>query len=75
MINRAGREKLIGDDAVLAVKIEDMEPLDGTSDGQSTIVHQRLPAAYDGVLAEIAAEDITGLENDGFFLGGHWGSR
>ena len=34
MIDRASREKLIGDDAVLAVKIEDMEPLDGTSDGQ-----------------------------------------
>jgi hypothetical protein len=34
MINRAGRETLIGDDAVLAVKIEDMEPLVGTSDGQ-----------------------------------------
>jgi hypothetical protein len=34
MVNRAGREKLIGDDAVLAVEIEDMESLDGTSDGQ-----------------------------------------
>jgi hypothetical protein len=34
MVNRAGREKLIGDDAVLAVEIEDVEPLDGPADGQ-----------------------------------------
>jgi len=37
MIDRAGRQKLIGDDAVLAVEIEDMESLDGTSDGQSVM--------------------------------------
>ena len=34
MVDRAGREKLIGDDAVLAVEIEDMEALDGSSDSQ-----------------------------------------
>jgi hypothetical protein len=34
VINRARREKLIRDDAILAVEIEDMEALDGTSDGQ-----------------------------------------
>lgn len=34
MIDRAGRQKLIGDDAVLAVEIEDMESLDGASDGE-----------------------------------------
>ena len=33
MVDRAGREKLIGDDAVLAVEIEDVEALDRTSDG------------------------------------------
>jgi len=71
MIDCAGRQKLIGDDAVLAVEIEDMEPLDGTSDGQRAIVHQRLPAPDHRVLAEVTAEDIAGLENDGFFLGGH----
>ena len=65
----------IGDDAVLAVEIEDVEALDRTSDGQSTIVHQRLPTADDRVLAEVAAEDVAGLEDDGFFLGGHGGSR
>ncbi len=37
MIDCAGRQKLIGDDAVLAVEIEDMESLDGTSDGQSVM--------------------------------------
>ena len=73
MIDCAGRQKLIGDDAVLAVEIEDMESLDGTSDGQSAIVHQRLPAPDDRVLAKVTAEDIAGLENDGFFLGGHEG--
>lgn len=71
MIDCAGRQKLIGDYAVLAVEIEDMESLDGTSDSQSAIVHQRLPAADDRVLAEVAAEDVTGLEDDGFFLGSH----
>jgi hypothetical protein len=34
MVDRAGRQKLIGDDAVLAVEIEDMESLDGASDGE-----------------------------------------
>jgi hypothetical protein len=34
MVNRAGREKLIGDDAVLAVEIEDVEALYRTADGQ-----------------------------------------
>ena len=71
VVDRADRHERVRDDAVLAVKIEDMEPLDGTSDGQSTIVHQRLPAADDRVLTEVAAEDVTGLEDDGFFLGGH----
>jgi hypothetical protein len=37
MIDRAGRQKLISDDAVLAVEIEDMEALDGTSDSQSVM--------------------------------------
>ncbi len=32
MVNRAGREKLIGDDAVLAVEIEDVKTLDGPAD-------------------------------------------
>ena len=71
MIDCAGRQKLIGDDAVLAVEIEDMEPLDRATHGQSAIVHQRLPAADDRVLAEVTAEDIAGLEDEGFFLGGH----
>ena len=34
MINRAGRERLIGDDAVLAVKIEDMEAFDGPANAE-----------------------------------------
>ena len=34
MVDRAGREKLIGDDAVLAVEVEHVEPLDGAADGQ-----------------------------------------
>jgi hypothetical protein len=34
MVNRAGREKLIGDDAVFAVEIEDVEALYRTADGQ-----------------------------------------
>ena len=34
MVDRAGREKLIGDDAVLAVEVEDMEALDGPSDAE-----------------------------------------
>ena len=33
MIDRAGRHELIGDDAVLAVEIEDMEPLDRPTHG------------------------------------------
>ncbi len=73
MVDRAGREKLIGDDAILAVEVEDMEALDGPSDAESAVVHQRLPAADDRVLAEVAAEDVTGLEDDSFFLGGHGG--
>jgi hypothetical protein len=34
MVNRARREKLIGNDTVFAVEVEDVEPLDGTTDGQ-----------------------------------------
>ena len=34
MVDSAGREKLIGDDAVLAVEVEDMEALDGPSDAE-----------------------------------------
>ena len=34
MIDRADREQFIGDDAVLAVEVEDMKALDGTSDGK-----------------------------------------
>ena len=34
MVNRAGREKLIGDDAVLAVEVEDVEALDRSADGE-----------------------------------------
>ena len=34
MVDRAGREKLIGDDAVLAVEVEDVEPIDRAADGQ-----------------------------------------
>ena len=34
MVDRAGREKLIGDDAVLAVEIEDVETLDGATNGE-----------------------------------------
>ncbi len=75
MVDRAGREKLCGDDAVLAVEVEHVEALNGPSDAERAIVHQRLPAADDGVLAEITAEDVAGLEDDGFFLGGHEGSR
>ena len=75
MVDRAGREKLIGDDAVLAVEVEHVEALDGTADGQGTIVHQRLPTADHRVLAEVAAEDVAGFEDDGFFLGGHGGSH
>src|SRR3989338_10096447 len=71
MVDRAGREKLIGDEAVLAVEIEDVESLDRAADGQRAVVQKRLPAADDRVLAEVAAEDVTGLEDDGFFLGSH----
>ena len=35
MVDRAGREKLIGDDAVLAVEIEDVEALDRSADSES----------------------------------------
>ena len=34
MVDRAGRQELIGDDAVLAVEIEDMEPLDRATHGE-----------------------------------------
>ena len=34
VVNRAGREKLIGDDAVLAVEVEDVEPLDGAANAE-----------------------------------------
>ena len=34
MVDRAGREKLIGDDAVLAIEVEDVEPLDGATNGE-----------------------------------------
>jgi hypothetical protein len=34
MVDRAGREELIGDDAVLAVEVEDVEALDRAADGQ-----------------------------------------
>ena len=34
MVDRAGREKFIGDDAVLAVEVEDVEPLDGAANGE-----------------------------------------
>ena len=34
MINSAGREKLIGDDAVLTVEIEDVEAFDGATNGE-----------------------------------------
>jgi len=34
MVDRAGREKLIGDDAVLAVEIEDVEALDRSADSE-----------------------------------------
>ena len=73
MVDRAGREKLIGDDAVLAVEIEHVKSLDRAADGERAIVQQCLPAADDRVLAEIAAEDVAGLEDDGFFLGSHGG--
>jgi hypothetical protein len=33
MADRTGREKLIGDDAVLSIEIEDVEPLDWAADG------------------------------------------
>ena len=34
MVDRAGRKKLIGDDAVLAVEVEDVKALDGAADGE-----------------------------------------
>ena len=34
MVDRAGREKLIGDDAVLAVEVEHVEALDRTADSK-----------------------------------------
>ena len=34
MIDCAGREKLIGDDAVLAVEVEDVKALDRAADGE-----------------------------------------
>ncbi|VVS96876.1 conserved hypothetical protein [Roseovarius sp. EC-HK134] len=71
MIDCAGRQKLIGDDAVLAVEVEDMEALDGAANAERAIVHQRVPAADHRILAKVAAEDLAGLEDDGFFLGGH----
>ena len=37
MVDRAGREKLIGDDAVLAVEVEYVEALDRSADGQSVM--------------------------------------
>jgi len=37
MVNRAGREKLIGDDAVFAIEIEDVEALYRTADGQGVM--------------------------------------
>ena len=51
MVNRAGREKLIGDNAVLTVEVEHVEALDRSADGERAIVQQRLPAADDRVLA------------------------
>ena len=40
---------------------------------QSTVIPNSLPATKDGVLVQIAPEDLAGLEDDGFFLGGHGG--
>jgi hypothetical protein len=37
MVDRAGREKLIGDDAVLAVEVEDVESLDRAADGEGVM--------------------------------------
>jgi phenylpyruvate tautomerase PptA (4-oxalocrotonate tautomerase family) len=37
MVDRAGRKKLIGDDAVLAVEVEDVEPLDWAANGESVM--------------------------------------
>jgi hypothetical protein len=37
MVDRAGRKKLIGNDAVLAVEVEDVEALDRAADGQSVM--------------------------------------
>jgi hypothetical protein len=37
VIDRAGREKLIGNDPVLAVEVEGVEALDRTSNGQGVM--------------------------------------
>jgi len=37
MVDRAGRQELIRDDAVLAVEIEDVEALDRAADGQGVM--------------------------------------
>ena len=71
VVHRADRHLLIRDDAVLAIEIEDMEPLDRAAHGQRAIVTHRLPAADDRVLAEVTTEDVAGGEDDCFFLWGH----
>ena len=74
MINSAGREKLIGDDAVLTVEVEDVEALHLATYCHRTVIANSLPIAEDWVLVQIAPEDFAGLEDDGFFMRGHGGS-
>mgnify|MGYP001332656962 CR=1 FL=1 len=49
-------------------KVRDWYPLPG---GRRLIITTDRLSAFDRVLAEVTTEDVAGLENDGFFLGGH----
>ena len=61
VVHRADRHLLIRDDAVFAIKVEDMEPLDRSTNGQRAIITHRLPAADDRVLAEVTTEDVAAV--------------
>ena len=73
MVHGSDRKLLVRDDAIASVEVENMEALHLAAYGHRTVIANSLPIAEDWVLVQIAPEDFTGLEDDGFFLGGHGG--
>src|SRR3989338_1951356 len=71
MVHRTDRHPLVGNQPVLAVEIEDVEPLLWSPHRDGTIVADGGPGGQDRVVIQIAAKDFAGLEDYGFFLRGH----